>query len=63
MARRGRRTLEHVLDEDAALSDLLVDDELLVVGGDEENHVGLVGCGRRSVVDVEGDTGLGKNKL
>ena len=32
------RTLEHVLNEDAALSDLLVDDKLLVIGGDEKNH-------------------------
>ena len=32
------RTLEHVLDEDAALSDLLVDDELLVIGSDKKNH-------------------------
>ena len=32
------RTLQHVLDEDAALSDLLVDDKLLVVGCHEENH-------------------------
>ena len=31
-------TLEHVLDKDAALNDLLVGVELLVVGGDEENH-------------------------
>ena len=55
------RTLEHVLDEDAALSDLLVDDELLVIGSDEENHdlsellvVGESGgCG--------GDTGTDKD--
>ena len=32
------RTLQHVLDEDAALSDLLVDDELLVIGSYEKNH-------------------------
>ena len=32
------RTLEHVLDEDAALGDLLVDDELFIVRCDEENH-------------------------
>ena len=36
-------TLEHVLDEDAALSDLLVNNELLIVGCDEENH-GCVEC-------------------
>ena len=34
----GQPTLKHVLDEDAALGDLLVDDELLVIGSDEENH-------------------------
>ena len=39
VARRGLRTLEHVLDENTALSDLLIDDELLIVGCDEENHV------------------------
>ena len=32
------RTLEHVLDEDAALSDLLVNNELFVVGCHEKNH-------------------------
>ena len=31
-------TFEHVLDEDAALSNLLVDDELFVVRCHEENH-------------------------
>ena len=35
---RQMHTLKHVLDQDGALSDLLVDDELLVVGGDEEDH-------------------------
>ena len=38
------RTLEHVLDEDAALSDLLVDDELFIIGGDEKNHRECGGC-------------------
>ena len=33
---------EHVLDEDAALSDFLVNDELLIIGGDEEDH-GVLG--------------------
>jgi hypothetical protein len=33
-----RPTLEHVLDEDTALNNVTVGDELLVVGGDEENH-------------------------
>ena len=32
------RTLEHVLNEHRALGDLLVDDKLLVIGGDEKNH-------------------------
>jgi hypothetical protein len=49
---RGARTLEHVLDEDGALSDLLVDREALVVGGGEEDHAcGCGGCwaeGRKS---------------
>ena len=34
----GQPTFKHVLDEHAALGDLLVDDELLIVGGDEKNH-------------------------
>ena len=29
---------EHVLDEDAALSNFLVDDKLFVIRGDEEDH-------------------------
>ena len=29
---------QHVLDEGAALSNVLVDNELLVIGGDEEDH-------------------------
>ena len=33
-------TLEHVLDENRALGDFLVDGELLVVGSDEEDHGG-----------------------
>ena len=37
-----RRTLKHVLDEDRTLCDLLVDDKLLVIGGDEEDHVGRI---------------------
>ena len=32
------RTLKHVLDEYRALSDLLVDDKLLIIGSDEKNH-------------------------
>ena len=35
---RGALAFEHVLDEDAALGDFLVDDELLIIGGDEEDH-------------------------
>ena len=31
-------TFQHVLDQDTTLRDLLVDDELLVIGSDEENH-------------------------
>ena len=34
----ARCTLEHVLDENAALSDLLVDNKLLIVGRDKQNH-------------------------
>lgn len=34
----GSRTFKHVLDEDAALGNLLLDDELLVIRSDEENH-------------------------
>ena len=29
---------EHIFDEDAALSDFLVDNKLLIIGGDEEDH-------------------------
>jgi len=29
---------EHLLDKGAALGNVLVDDELLVVGGDKEDH-------------------------
>ena len=34
----GGLAFEHVLDEDAALGDFLVDDELFIIGGDEEDH-------------------------
>lgn len=34
----GTHTFQHVLNEDAALSDLLVDDELLIIRRDQENH-------------------------
>ena len=37
-AGNGGLAFKHVFDEDAALSDLLVDDELLIIGGDEEDH-------------------------
>ena len=30
--------LEHVLDEDAALSNFLVDNKLFIIRGDEEDH-------------------------
>ena len=36
-----QRTFEHVLDEDAALSNLLVYNKLLIIGSDEENHIGI----------------------
>ena len=39
----GELAFEHVLDEDAAFSNFLVDDELFVIGGDEENHYRLGG--------------------
>lgn len=35
----GGLAFEHVLDEDAALGDFLVDDKLLIIGGDEEDHL------------------------
>lgn len=38
-----RRTLEHVLDEDTAFGNLLVHDELLIIGSDEENHLQAAG--------------------
>ena len=59
------RTLEHVLDEDAALGDLLVDDELLIVRRNEENHVVVIDDGVGGVREWwtrEGDTGL-ENKM
>ena len=31
-------TFKHVLDENAALSDLLVNDELLIIGSHEKDH-------------------------
>lgn len=34
-------TFEHVLYENAALSNFLVDDKLFVIGGDEEDHFRL----------------------
>ena len=46
-AARGGFTFEHVLDEDAALGDFLVDDELLIIGGDEEDHSCSGGLARR----------------
>lgn len=39
-----KRTLEHVLDENGALDNLLVGIELLVVGRDEEDHFELWVC-------------------
>ena len=61
------RTLQHVLDEDAALSDLLLNDELFVIGSDEKNHDDELkdgGCGiewrmRRGEVVVGGERGSG----
>ena len=41
--RLERFTLEHVLDKNAALDDLLVCVELLVVRGDEEDHFEVEG--------------------
>lgn len=63
----ARCTLEHVLDEDAALSDLLLNDELFVIGSDEKNHDDELkdgGCGiewrmRRGEVVVGGERGSG----
>lgn len=40
-------TLEHVFDEDAALGDVLVDGELLVVRSYEEDHCEERGKARR----------------
>ena len=55
------RTLKHVLDEDAALSDLLVDDELFIIGGDEKDHRECEDCrdggGRAMGVDEGGECG------
>ena len=45
-----QRTFEHVLDEDAALSNLLVDDELFIVRCHEENH-GATVIGRRRMLE------------
>lgn len=40
-APRSVLTLEHILDENTALSNVLINRELLVVGRDEENHGGV----------------------
>lgn len=55
-------TLEHVFDEDAALSDVLVDGELLIVRSYEENHSEAErnrederGCGGCGEVKVRGE--------
>jgi len=37
-ARSSIFTFEHVLDEDAALSNFLVDDELFIIRCDKEDH-------------------------
>ena len=37
-ARSSVLAFEHLLDEGAALGDILIDDELRVIGGDEEDH-------------------------
>lgn len=34
-------TLEHILDENGALDDILISGELLIVRGDEKDHCGL----------------------
>ena len=58
VARRGDaiRTLEHVLDKDGALGDLLVHDKLLVVRRDEKNHDDKYGFG--GVSGIGGGTGV-----
>lgn len=33
-----RLTFKHVLDEHAALNDILLGRELFIIGGDKENH-------------------------
>lgn len=39
-----RLTLQHVLDEGGTLDDIPVNAELLIIGGDEEDHAERV-CG------------------
>jgi hypothetical protein len=51
----GVLAFEHVLDEDAALGNFLVDDKLLVIRGDEENH-----CGTEWSAKGDEDGGRGK---
>jgi hypothetical protein len=46
---------EHVLNEDAALGNFLVDDELLIIRGDEENH-----CGKEWSAKGDEDGGRGE---
>jgi hypothetical protein len=41
---------EHIFDEDAALSNFLVDNKLFVIGGDEEDH-----CYSRWIREEKGD--------
>jgi hypothetical protein len=38
---------QHVLDEDAALGNFLVDDKLFIIRGDEEDHFRLKWLRRR----------------
>jgi len=52
-ARSGVLAFEHVFDEDAALSNFLVDDELLVIGGDEEDHCYSKWLTRRKEMEME----------
>ena len=62
MWRAVRLTLEHVLDEDAALGDLLIDDELLVIRGNEEDHCGQKRVDGWVVVVVRGRGGAGMGR-
>jgi len=60
-AGRGGLAFKHVLDEDAALGDFLVDDELFIIRGDEENHCCFGGQRGKEEMEMEKKRGRRQN--